>query len=50
MVRYYRGDGMRKRRMTMARPSAASATVMQIVNTVNTMPVTSALKRANASD
>ena len=29
---------MRKSRMTMARPSAASATVMQMVNTVKTMP------------
>src|SRR5687768_15197457 len=40
---------MRNSRMTMARPSAASATVMQMVKTVKIMPVTSALNRANAT-
>ena len=35
--------------MTRARPSATSATVMQMVKSVKTMPATSPLKRAKAT-
>ncbi len=36
-------------RMTRARPSATSATVMQMVNTVKIIPETSPRKRAKAT-
>src|SRR3972149_89400 len=40
---------IRKMRMTSASPTAPAATVMQIVNTVKTIPVGSPLKRAKAT-